>query len=1520
MSSIDERVVEMRFDNKQFGSGIKTTLDDLGALQKGLQLNGASKGLEEVGASAGRIGVAFSTMQIVAITALSNIVNRAVDAGIQITKSLSLDQVSAGFAEYELKLSSIQTIMAGSGESLEVVNEKLQELNQYADRTIYSFADMTQNIGKFTNAGVSLNDSVAAIQGVANVAAISGANAGEASRAMYNFAQALSAGYVKLIDWKSIELANMGTAEFKQQLIDTAVAMGTLKEHTDGYVTSADNVLTATKGFNDTLADEWLTAEVLTTTLARYSDATTDIGGRATAAAQDVKTFTQMLDTLRESAGSGWAETWEIVFGNFDEAKALWTGVNNFIGGFIEASSDARNKVLGDWKELGGRTVLIEGISTAFENLMNIIRPIGMAFRQIFPAKTGQDLYNMTVAFRDLVASLKPSATTIVDIQRTFAGLFAVLGIGWELIKAGVRFIGDLIGKFTGGAGSVLEFTGNIGDFLVNMHQAVKDGEFFTKFFDSISSAIDVALGYLRAFRDWIKELFSGISFGDSVDGLFGSLADASEPLTTVGDYIWAALRWIGDAFEWLWDKVSPIIEWLGDRIADLMSIVGDFLDDLSFDRVIDLIQTGLFGVLVVAIRNFLSNFSLFGDGGEGLLSGLTDGLEQLTDTLGAMQNALNAAALLGIAVAIGVLALAVLTLSGIKVGDLYKAIGAIAVMVTELAAAAWIFSKFRTSDTAKLAVVSVGLTLLATALVILSHAVENLSALDWEELGKGIGATVVLIAALAGAVALMSGNSAKMITTATGLVILASAIKILVTAVKDLSELNWEELAKGLISTGGLLTALLLFTKFSDADKVGVLNGAGILLLATGIAVLAGAVEDLSKLTWEEMAQGLVGVAVGLAALAGALKLLPEGRVLAAAGIVITASALGMIADAVEDLSDLDWEELARGLTGVAGGLAAVAGSLRALPARTIISSAGVAIVVSVLTLIADAVERMAKLSWEEVGRGVGTIIAALAGIAVALKLIPPTSIFSAIGIGVIAVALGLITDALVKMGGQDWGEVIKGLVTMAGALAIIGVMIALLSTGIGAVGALALAVSLIGIAFALGMLADVVVQLGEMSWSDIGAAIGGLALLFVVLAVGGALSPLILALAIALGVLAGAVALAGGGIYLAGKGIDSFADAMQKLSEIDAQGVQNIIDLFVAFISLIPSIATAAAQAIVNFVTTLGDNADEMASSFGDIIIAFVEEIGEKTPLVVGKMMDMVTATLTAIGERLPEFIDKGADLIVKFINGIASNVAEVARAGTNLIIEFLAAIGREGPRLIDAAFKVIIRFVNGLATAIRENGPKLREAAGNLASAIIDGITDGIFGGESRVVGAMNVVSAGALESSKRKLKINSPSLVFRDVIGKGISEGIAVGVEKYGYIARDSTENMGQGLLDTMGKSIAGLGDLIGGDFDLSPTITPVLDLSTVKKEAQAIGSMLATKAVSVDAAYSRALNAAALHQANADARAEIEGPAEPGDSITFIQNNSSPKALSPAEIYRQTNNQLSVAKGALTNAN
>ena len=393
--TVDDTVVSIEFDNKKFEKNAKQTMSTIDKLKAKLRFKKENRLSDDINKEINNVDISpieaalhkfdlkCSAFEIARITGIQRIVNAAITAGANITRQLTTVPVSTGFAEYEEKMGSVQTIMAGTGESIENIKAALEQLNTYADKTIYSFKDMTSNIGKFTNAGVELNTAVDAIRGVSNVAALSGANAAEASRAMYNLAQSLSAGYVKLIDWKSIENANMATKTFKESLLQTAEAYGKVKKNADGtYRTLKGTVLTSTRNFNETLQEQWLTTDVLIKTLRDYADETTEVGKKAYAAAQDVKTLSMLFDTLKEAVQSGWGTTWELVIGDFEEAKEYLTTMSDAFSTVIGKIADARNYLLmgglskqtNNWKKI---TNAVENAGIKTDEFNNTLIDVG---------------------------------------------------------------------------------------------------------------------------------------------------------------------------------------------------------------------------------------------------------------------------------------------------------------------------------------------------------------------------------------------------------------------------------------------------------------------------------------------------------------------------------------------------------------------------------------------------------------------------------------------------------------------------------------------------------------------------------------------------------------------------------------------------------------------------------------------------------------------------------------------------------------------------------------------------------------------------------------------------------------------------------------------------------------------------------------------------------------------------------------------------------------------------------------
>lgn len=460
-TSIEQRIVEMKFDNAAFAKGVDSTIQDLDRLDKATQFEGGKNGIKQLQVAADQVNFkqvlsgiegiqdSLNRMQSFGYQVFQNLSNRAINWGVNMVKSLSVDQIGLGFHEYELKMDSLRTIMNSSGESIDKVKEKINELNTYSDMTIYSFSDMTSSIGKFTNSGVKLDAAVSAVKGISNQAALAGANANEASRAMYNFAQALSSGSVKLIDWKSIENANMATVDFKQSLIDTAVAMGTVVETEEGYKSTTtdaqgkvSDLFTSTLGFNDALSSQWMTTDVLTQTLENYATDTRtmteeerkawvekmkglhytdeqikrieELGQKSFDAAMEFRTYSAMIDSLREAVASGWAQTFEILFGDLEEATKFWTNLSNVLSGIIASVSDTRNGILEMWKAGGGHTYLISALKNIYNMFKNISEYIGLALETLF----GHRVFGNFEKVQKFFADRKNFSGNLVVIQR----------------------------------------------------------------------------------------------------------------------------------------------------------------------------------------------------------------------------------------------------------------------------------------------------------------------------------------------------------------------------------------------------------------------------------------------------------------------------------------------------------------------------------------------------------------------------------------------------------------------------------------------------------------------------------------------------------------------------------------------------------------------------------------------------------------------------------------------------------------------------------------------------------------------------------------------------------------------------------------------------------------------------------------------------------------------------------------------------------------------------------------------
>lgn len=1252
-TTVDDRVVEMRFDNRQFESNVQTSLSTLQKLKQSLKLEDSVKGLESIDSTAKKVSfdslssgvesvrVKFSALQVMAVTALQNITNSAVDAGRRIVRSLTVEPIKDGFDEYELKMGSVQTIMASTGASLKEVNEYLQDLNVYSDKTIYSFADMTNNIGKFTNAGVKLEDAVMAIKGISNEAAVSGANANEASRAMYNFSQALSAGSVKLIDWKSIENANMATVEFKNQLLKAAEAAGTVEKQADGMykVLTKDangalmkGTISATQNFNDSLSHQWMTTEVLVNTLKDYADENTEIGKKAFAAAQDVKTFTQLMDTLKEAVGSGWAQTWETLFGDFEEAKTLWTELSQVLGGFIDAQSDARNSMLQGWKDMGGREDLIDTFRNSFEGLASVVKPVKEAFREIFPPMTAKNLANITKSLKEFTSHLKLSESQSAKVKSTFKGFFAALDIGLTVIKAIAGGVKDLVVNLTGFGDGILDVTGSWGDWVSGLRDTIKDTDIFAKSVKKVTTFITPAILKMKEFFSIVTEKIKMPSFDEFLE-ILGT--------------IWNVVTTIGS-------KISKACSVIGEALAETFRS-GDISAGL------DILNGGLLAGILMGIKKFVGGIEDSLDEVNDILGNVTGILDSVRGCFEAYQQNLKAGTLLKIAGAIGILAASILVIATIKPEKLTASLGAITALFGELMGSFAVFSKISGDLTGTFKACTAMISI-STAVLILASALKKLSSIDPEGIVKGLVAIGGLMAELA-IFLNFAKLDGKMTSTSMGILILSSAMVVLASAVKKFGGMSWEEIGKGLASVGGLLLEVSAFTKLTGNAKKVISTATAMVILASSMKIFASAIKDFGNMSWERLGRGLAAMAGALAEVTIAMRLLPKNMISLSTGLLVVGAALKVLASALKNMSGMSWNEIARGLVAMGGSLAILAAGLNVMKG-TLGGSAAMIVAAGALAILAPTLKLLGTMSWDQIARGLVTLAGAFTIIGVAGLVLQPlvpailglSASFALLGVAALGIGAGLFAA------GAGISAIAAGLGTLA-----------TVTTGSAAAIVAALTIIISGIA---SLIPAVAAKIGEAIIVLCKVITQG------VPAIGEAIKAVVLTL---VDVLVECVpALADGALKL----LVGVLDALVRYTPQIVDSIyQFLIGVLEGIARNLPGLIQAAIDVLMSFFSGI---VDALSGIDTDVLLKGIVGIG---------LLSAIMMALSAVASLVP-----GAMIGVLGVGAVIAEMALVLAAiGALAQIPGLSWLINEGGELLEGIGTAIGKFIGGIVGGI-------------------------------------------------------------------------------------------------------------------------------------------------------------------------------------------------------------------------
>lgn len=1266
-TTVDERVVEMRFDNKQFEQNIQTSLSSLDKLKKSLNLEGAAKGLETVNDAANKcsgnmsplsnavetVRVRFSALEVMAITALQNITNSALAAGKNLVSAFTIDPIKTGFEEYETQINAVQTILANTsskGTTLDQVNNALDELNHYADMTIYNFTEMTRNIGTFTAAGVDLDTSVAAIKGIANLAAVSGSNSQQASTAMYQLSQALAAGTVKLQDWNSVVNAGMGGQVFQDALKETAKVHGI----------AIDEMIKDEGSFRETLSKGWLTSDILTETLAKftgdlnedqlrtmgYTDdqikSIMEMGKTANDAATKVKTFTQLFDTLKEAAQSGWTQSWEIIVGDFEEAKELLTEVSDTFSAVINASADARNKMLQDWKDLGGRTMMIEAVKNVFEGLVSVAKPVREAFNEIFPPMTGKQLAEITERIRDLTAKFKMGEESSKNLKNTFKGVFAVLDIVGQAFKAVAGGVGELIGLFLPAGNGVLSLTGSFGEYLVKLDETVKKTDIFGKAVSTVVDIVKTVITFVKTAGEKVKEF--GKAAGEKFDfpgfELFHSFLErVHDRMAQIGDGagkmksgVIVAFEMMSEALEKckflkvmeaLWTAVKVIAGSIADAVGTMMGTLAEKLGNADFSGVLDILNNIAVGGIALSVSKFLKSVTEPLEGLNGVLEGVTGILDGVRGCFEAYQTNLKAGTLLKIGAAIALLAGSIVAISLIDSDKLSASLGAITVLFANLLGAMAIFNKI-SSDTGKVSKACTAMIAMSVAVSILAGALKKVSDLDWGELARGLvgiaGLTTIVVASSKA----MASSQKQVMKGATSLIIFGAAIKILASACEDLSKLQWDELGRGLTGVGVLFAEIAVFLRVAKFNGKMISTATGIVILSAAMKVLASACKDFGQMEWSEIGKGLAGIGGLLAELAVFTNLAGNAKHVMSTGVALIAigAAMKIFASAVKDFGQLQWDEIGRGLTAMGGALAEVAIAVNLMPKNMIGIGTGLVIVGGALETIANCMSKFGGMQWEEIGRGLTVMGGALAELAISLNFMKGTLGGSA-ALLVASGALAVLAPVLSILGALSWEAIAKGLISIAGAFTIIGVAGAVLTP----------------------------------------------------------LVPTILALSGAFALIGVGVLTIGTGLLAAGTGLSALAIGFTALATAGAAGATAIVAALTVIVTgiagLIPAVLTKVGEGIIAICKVIAAGAPAIGEAVKAVVLTLIDVFVSCVPQLADGALQLVVGVLAALVTYTPQIVDLAFKFLIGILDGIASNLPSLIKAGVDVLVAFFAGI---------------------------------------------------------------------------------------------------------------------------------------------------------------------------------------------------------------------------------------------------
>lgn len=1200
--TVDSKVVEMRFDNKNFEKNVKRSMTTLDKLKQALKLDGATNGLTAVEQRANSIkfhGLAdtidkvadkFSGLSMVGTMAMIRISQSVSNAGLNMVKSLSVDNIMSGWQKLQQKANSMSTLIS-QGYDTSVVEKQLEKLNWFSDETSYNFTDMIDNIAKFTATGKGLEDSVTAMQGIALWAAKSGQNAQKASAAMYQLSQALGAGYMRKEDWKSIQNASMDTAEFRKQTLEVAVAMGKVKKvGEDTYQSLLGNKMKFTQQqFAESLTEgQWFTSDVMMEVYKKYAKASDqmkkaidimsedhditltagqmikaynalknntfdnflkeeeidddkaiaalknmvsefdEFGISTFRAGQEYRTFNDTLDATKDAVSTKWMNIFETLIGNIDAQKKLWTTIGEQFYDWFAAPLDDLQELLNRWVDMGGRNSLHEALSNIGSAIGAITKPIKEAWDEIFPPMNAKRLTELTNKFKEFTSSLKISGKTADAIKNIFRAFFSIIKTGLSVVKTLGKALFTLIGVFRPLGELVITAVGFLSKWVDKTAEAARNSKWLS---NTVNTVVEAIKKFANAAGNMLKKLLSYESALNFFKGLFNLIKNVG---LAIGKFL------------------------------------GGIIRNGDLNQVMKLVNSGLISAALIKLQSVFKSFKGVADNAAGIL-------ESVKGILESYQKDIQAKTLMKIAGAVAILVGSIWVLSSIDGASLVKGISAMGLVMAELMLCFKVLTKM--GEDKIYARSSLALISLSLSLLILSAAIKKLGSLNLKQMAIALGGLAVAMQLFVHTLKILPDDGETKKKTK-GLIGLSISLLILSVALKKMGSMKLTEIVKSLI-TMFIATKVMVGTINSINPDSAIRKALSLVVLANAMVVLGLAMKILGSLSWSEIGRGLAAMGGALAILTIAMNHLSTGN--------RVASKLGSFASAGAKFKG----------GGVKFGMSGSSGNYESFK-----SSQGGALGKSFallgatmsLIILGGAMKILATMNWSDIGRSLAAMGGALTVLVVAMRVLGSSVSGALAGAGSLVIASAALIGlalGLKILGSIHPDKIVKSLVTLAAALTILGVAGYLLK----------------------GVAKDLLIVAGA-------CALFGVA-------------------AVTLGI----------GLGLIATGISALALALSAGTTAIVAGLSAII---LGIVGLMPEIYKTLGLAIIEFCKVIIEYAPLIAKALGTVLLEAVKMLKDFVPPIVTAILDLFIQTIRSVTDRVPELIMSIAELLSAIFKG--------------------------------------------------------------------------------------------------------------------------------------------------------------------------------------------------------------------------------------------------------------------------